>query len=196
MAEIKRSILFGKLNTLGYKAMEGGTTFCKMRGNPYVELVHWLHQVIQAPDSDILRILLHFGIDSSRLALDIIEALDNLPRGATSIMNFSPHLEAAIERGWVYGSLLFNDNRIRTGHIVIALVKTRELNDVFKGISREFARIKSDALSDNFATIVAGSSEDALAEPLVGSPEYSLPGPAINFCPGCGYNLKALRTGN
>jgi type VI secretion system protein VasG len=43
MAEIKRSILFGKLNPLAYKAIESATIFSKMRGNPYVELVHWLN---------------------------------------------------------------------------------------------------------------------------------------------------------
>ena len=43
MAEINRTALFGKLNSLAYKSVESATVFCKMRGNPYVELVHWLH---------------------------------------------------------------------------------------------------------------------------------------------------------
>ena len=42
MTEISRVALFGKLNKLGYQAVEGATVFCKMRGNPYVELVHWM----------------------------------------------------------------------------------------------------------------------------------------------------------
>jgi len=41
MTDISRVALFGKLNSLGYKAIESATVFCKMRGNPYVELVHW-----------------------------------------------------------------------------------------------------------------------------------------------------------
>jgi len=168
MAEIKRSILFGKLNTLAYKAMEGATVFCKMRGNPYVELVHWLQQILQTPDSDMRHIVKHFGIDVSRLAADVIASLDKLPRGATSISNFSPHLESAVERGWVYGSLLYGENRVRTGHIVVGLVKTRELADVFTGISREFTKIKSDTLADDFANIVAGSPEEAMSEPAGG----------------------------
>ena len=47
MSEISRTALFGKLNSLAYKAIEGATVFCKMRGNPYVELVHWLQQILQ-----------------------------------------------------------------------------------------------------------------------------------------------------
>ena len=49
MTEINRSTLFGKLNSLAYKAIEGATVFCKLRGNPYVELVHWIQQILQTP---------------------------------------------------------------------------------------------------------------------------------------------------
>ena len=53
MTEINRTALFGKLNPIAYRSIEGATVFCKLRGNPYVELVHWLHQIVQAPDSAI-----------------------------------------------------------------------------------------------------------------------------------------------
>src|ERR1700712_3644431 len=99
MSEISRASLFGKLNSLGYKAIEGATVFCKLRGNPYVELVHWLHQILQAQDSDIHRIVRHCQIDASRLSADMTAALDRLPRGATSISDFAPQIEEAVERG-------------------------------------------------------------------------------------------------
>ena len=83
MSEISRSALFGKLNSLAYKAIEGATVFCKLRGNPYVELVHWMQQILQTPDSDLHRIVRHFELDPSRLAKDVTDALDRLPRGAT-----------------------------------------------------------------------------------------------------------------
>src|SRR6266446_1318178 len=162
MAEIKRSILFGKLNPIAYKAVESATIFCKMRGNPYVELVHWLFQLIQQADSDLQRIFRHFGLDASRLATDLTTALDKLPRGATSISDFSPHLEEAVERGWVFGSLLFGDTHIRTGHIIVGLLKTPTLRNVFLSLSKEFAKIKLETLTDDFARVVAGSPEDSL----------------------------------
>ncbi|HEV8028474.1 MAG TPA: Clp protease N-terminal domain-containing protein, partial [Stellaceae bacterium] len=79
MTEISRAALFGKLNSLGYRAIESATVFCKMRGNPYVELVHWLHQILQQQDSDIHRIIKYFGLDAGRLAKDVVDALDRLP---------------------------------------------------------------------------------------------------------------------
>jgi type VI secretion system protein VasG len=163
MAEINRTALFGKLNELGYKALESATVLCKMRGNPYVELAHWIQQILQLPDSDLHRIVRNFEINPSRLAADLTRALDALPRGATAIMDFSPHLEETVERGWVYGSLLFGDHKVRSGHLVVGLLKTSALKHVLLNISGEFAKIKLEALTDRFADLVGGSPEDALA---------------------------------
>lgn len=46
--EISRQALFGRLNPSLFKAIESATAFCKLRGNPYVELVHLLHQLRHA----------------------------------------------------------------------------------------------------------------------------------------------------
>src|SRR5688572_21899929 len=112
MSEINRAALFGKLNSLAYKGIESATVFCKMRGNPYVEMVHWLHQILQVADSDLHRIIAHFDFNHSRLAKDLTESLDKLPRGASSISDLSSHVEEAAERGWVYGTLMFGDSQV------------------------------------------------------------------------------------
>lgn len=163
MAEISRVKLFGKLNHVCYKAIEGATVFCKLRGNPYVEWVHWLSQLVQLADSDLHRIFKHFGVDSSRLAKDITEALDKLPRGSTAISDFSPHISDSVEQGWVYATLLFGETQVRSGYLLVGVLKTKTLNSALLGISREFEKIKAEKLSDEFAQIVSGSPEDGLA---------------------------------
>jgi type VI secretion system protein VasG len=163
MGEISRVALFGKLNSLAYKAMEGAAVFCKLRGNPYVELEHWLQQILHTQDSDLHRIVKHFEIDASRLAKDLTEALDRLPRGSTSISDLSTHVENAVERGWVYGSLMFGETRVRTGHLVVGTLKTPSLRHALLNISRQFERVKIDILADEFRNVVAGSPEDHLA---------------------------------
>ena len=165
MAAIRRSALFSKLNPTAYKSVESATLFCKMRGNPNVELVHWLHQILAGQDSDLHRIVKNFGLDASRLAADLTAQLDKLPRGATAISNFSIHLEGAVERGWVFASLLFNATRVRTGHLVIGLLKTPDLAPFFVGLSREFPKINVETLTDNFAGITAGSPEEGTDQP-------------------------------
>jgi type VI secretion system protein VasG len=162
MSEISRSALFGKLNSLAYKAIEGATVFCKLRGNPYVELVHWFQQILQTPDSDMHRIIRHFELDQSRVAKDMTDALDRLPRGATSISDLSSHVESAVERGWVYATLMFGESQVRTGHLVVGILKTPSLRNALLGMSRQFEGIKLDTLTEDFVRIVGGSPEEKL----------------------------------
>ena len=162
MSAIKRSTLFGKLNSLCYKAIEGATVFCKLRGNPYVELGHWVHQLLNLQDSDVHRIVQHFELDASRMATDLTTYLDQLPRGATAITDFSPHLEQAVERTWIYATLLFSDSQIRSGYLVYGILNTEGLKNVLLGFSPEWSKVKVDALGEAFESIVGGSPEDGL----------------------------------
>jgi type VI secretion system protein VasG len=163
MSEISRAALFGKLNSLGYKAIEAATVFCKLRGNPHVEMAHWLFQILQSQDSDFHRIVRHYEVDPARLAADLTRSLDALPRGATSISDFSPHIDDAVERGWVYGTLLYKESAVRTGHLVVGMLKTNSLRNMLYAISPEFKKLKSEALAEDFSRLTSGSPEEKLA---------------------------------
>jgi type VI secretion system protein VasG len=163
MSEITRFALFGKLNSLAYRAIESATVFCKLRGNPYVELVHWFNQILQLPDSDVHHILHEFRIDPARLARDLTTTLDQLPRGATSISDLSSHVEEAVERGWVYGTLLFGESQVRTGHLLVGILKTPGLRHALTTMSREFDKLKVEQLTDRWSAIIKGSPEESMA---------------------------------
>ncbi|MEM7755078.1 MAG: type VI secretion system ATPase TssH [Planctomycetota bacterium] len=162
MAEISLKSLFGKLNSLCYKSSEAATVFCKMRGNPRVELVHFIHQILQLQDSDLHRIIRHFDLNAAQLASDITTALDRLPRGASSIAGFSGELEEGIERAWTYSTLLFGESSIRSGHILFGVMKTKSLMRALSSISDQFDKIGADTLSDGWETICGESPEARL----------------------------------
>ncbi|MGV7204068.1 type VI secretion system ATPase TssH [Xanthomonas citri] len=162
MAEISRSALFGKLNPLAYRGIESATVFCKLRGNPDVELVHWLHQLLQLQDSDLHRIIKYFQLNPSTLARDVTAALDGLPRGSTAVTDLSANVEEAVERGWVYASLSFGEAQVRTGSLVVGMLSVRGLRHALLTISKEFDKLKPAVLNERFAEIVAGSPEDGL----------------------------------
>lgn len=162
MSEISRIALFGKLNKLGYQAVESATVFCKMRGNPYVEIVHWMHQIFQGQDSDLHRIAQHYDLDPGRVAAEMTRALDALPRGASTISDLSDHLMDAMERGWVWGSLLYSSNQVRTGHLLLGMLKTPALRNILTNMSPELAKIGADDLADNFNAATDGSPEERL----------------------------------
>ena len=159
MSEISRSALFGRLNPTSLKAIETATGFCKMRGNPYVEVAHWLHILLQDPRNDVGAIRTKFGIDDATMARDTVSALDALPRGATAISDFSPQIEEAIEKGWLYASLMFAAGRVRTGHLILGMLKTPQLRNALLSISGEWRKVQAEKLGDEFNQICAGSSE-------------------------------------
>ncbi len=161
MPDISRTASFGKLSPVAYKAIEGATVFCKLRGNPFVELQHWIAQILSAPDSDLHRIVRHYELDGSALAADLTQALDRLPRGASSISDISSFVDTAVERAWVYGSLMFGERQARTGHLLIGMLKTASLRGALLAISRQFERVNVDDLCSRFATLLAQSPEAA-----------------------------------
>jgi type VI secretion system protein VasG len=163
MGNISRVKLFGKLNNLGYKAIEGATVFCKLRGNQYVEMLHWFHQILQLQNSDIHCIARAFNIDASRLASDMTQALDRLPRGATSISDLSPHIEESVQQAWVWSSLKFGESQVRTGHVIVAMLNYANLRNVLYAMSKEFERIRLDTLTDDFDKICAKSPENGMS---------------------------------
>ena len=172
MADISRVALFGKLNSLCYQAIESSTVFCKLRGNPYVELVHWLQQLLQLTDCDLLRLVRHYGLDTSVLARDLAAALDRLPRGSTSVTDLSSQVEETVERAWVYATLMLGETQVRSGHLLLALLKTPALRNGLYGVSREFNKVGVDDLSEQFDTLLNGSPE-ALMEAREG---HQMPG--------------------
>ena len=165
MADISRVALFGKLNSLCYRAIESSTVFSKLRGNPYVELVHWLQQLLQLTDCDLLRLVRHYGIDASVLARDLAAALDRLPRGSTSVTDLSSQVEETVERAWVYATLMFGDTQVRSGHLLLALLKTPALRNGLYGVSREFNKVVVDDLSVQFDTLLNDSPEALMNAP-------------------------------
>src|SRR6185437_6231772 len=101
--------------------------------------------------------------------------------------------ENAVERGWVYGSLMFGDARVRSATLLFGMLKTTSLRNVLYAISREFQKIEPDVLGSEMASIVKGSPEDAeiAAEAAAGG---AAPGEASGAMPAAAMGKQeALR---
>ena len=181
MSNISRVSLFAKLNPVAFKSVEGATVLCKLRGNPYVQLVHWVAQILQQDDSDWHHILRHFELDASAVLADVQRALERQPGGAQGISDLSESITNAVERAWVYASLMFGAHKIRTGHVLVALLKTDFLSQELLKISPRFKQIPEAALSENFAQLVEHSAEQSLLSTDV--PLRALPGQASGAMP-------------
>ncbi|MBH9577746.1 type VI secretion system ATPase TssH [Inhella proteolytica] len=159
MTDISRIRLFAKLGPTTYKALDAAATFCKLRGNPHVELVHWLHQLRQVEKSDLNLIIKGFGLDESLLQADFIKALDKLPRGHSSLSDLSTHIDGAVEQAWTYCSVMYGTDVIRSGHLLIGMLRGATSKNALLAISRQFERIKFEKLTEDFDQLTEGSAE-------------------------------------
>ena len=157
--KLKRIQLFKKLDKTAYQAIESATVLAKTRGNPYVELAHVLNQILLTRNTDLHQIIASCGIDEAHLSKDLIESMDALPRGASSIEDFSPDIESVIKEAWMLCSLVFTEKLIRTGHLILAAKLNPELSRKLHSISSEFKKINGDILEDNFIETVRNSDE-------------------------------------
>ncbi|QRZ14445.1 type VI secretion system ATPase TssH (plasmid) [Paracoccus methylovorus] len=156
---VKRKELVGRLNPLCLRAFSEGARNAKARGNPYVELVHFVAALAGAQDSDLALIVDAAGSDAARLEGDLARALDALPRGASAVEEFSDHIFHAIQEGWTLASLERGSDQVRSGDILIACLKTPVLEGLLLRISPEFDRIDPDRMTADLPGILAGSAE-------------------------------------
>ena len=159
MAEISRSSLFKRLSTQGFNALESAHAFARLRENPYVELSHWLHQILQSDDTDVHAIIEGLNLDRGQIQSELEAALEKLPRGATSVQDFSPHLDGLVERAFVFGSLQYGSPKVRTGHLLLALLQTASLTGILKNASPTLAGINADQLFESLPKLTSGSAE-------------------------------------
>lgn len=155
----KRKELVAKLNATGVRAFKAAADTAKLRGNPYVELAHFIQQLVLSERSDVQMIVADAGLDVSRLTADMTRAIDKLPYGATSVEEFSDHIFHAIQEGWNLATLEFGVEEVRSAHILLACLKTPALEGLVSKISAEFDKIDADGVISRFADVTEGSLE-------------------------------------
>ena len=161
----KRKELVGKLNPTCLRAFKAAADAAKLRGNPYVELVHFIEQLVLSDRSDVQLILADAGVDAARVAGDMTRAVDKLPYGATSIEEFSDHIFHAIQEAWNLATLEFGNEEVRSAYIMVACLKTPVLEGLVSKISTEFDKIDADSVVARFADVVEGSLEGSATGP-------------------------------
>jgi len=180
--------LIGRLNDTCRNALEGAAGLCLSRTNYDVDVEHLLVKLGETPDTDFHRVLRRFEIDESRLAKDLVRSLDRLKTGNTRTPALSPRLPKLVEEAWLVGSIDFGASRVRSAHILLALLEKDEFARLAREISKEFAAISVETLRKEFDKIVSGSVEDRDAAALGETPAGDAAGGAMGV-PG---RTKAL----
>ncbi len=167
-ADISVESVAGKLNRVGYEAFILALRQAKTTGNRNIELGHWLFQLLQKDRTDIALTADRFKLDRGKLLADATAVVNSFRKNETEMPGISNQVADALDRGWHYATLLFGETQIRTGHLLVAMLKSIELRRALIGVSQEFAKIPVDEVAVSHRSIWEGSDEGNL-RPMDGS---------------------------
>jgi type VI secretion system protein VasG len=168
MADISLEAVAGKLNRVGYEAFFKALRQAKGAGNRNVELAHWLAHILQSDRTDIGLTADHFKLDRGKLMTDVTAVVNGFRKNETEMPAVSNTVMDLLDRGWHYATLFFGETQIRTGHVLVGALQSRELARAFTNVSPEFAKVSVDLLTGEYRKIWAGSEEENL-RPMDGS---------------------------
>ncbi|MGN7985021.1 type VI secretion system ATPase TssH [Burkholderia sp. 22313] len=154
--------LITKLNPLCRHAAERAASACLARGHYEVDLEHLFLALLDEATGDLPLALRASRVDPHALRADLERELTRLKTGNTRTPVFSVHLIALFEQAWLIASLDSQLGRIRSGHLLLALLTAPDLAQFAQRMSSQFAEMNVTDLKHKFDEIMAGSSE---AEP-------------------------------
>jgi len=181
--------LVGRLNDTCRNALEGAAGLCLSRTNYDVEIEHILAKLLEQDDTDLHKICSHYEVNIDRLTKDVGDALDRLKTGNSRTPGLSDRLPRWIQDAWLLASVDFGAARVRSGHMVLALVLNESTARIAREISREFNHISAESLQTKLAEITADSSEERDAVALGETAATSDGAPIASGVPG---KTKAL----
>src|SRR5690606_30276836 len=157
--------LVGRLNDVSRGALEGAAGLCLSRTNYDVEIEHILAKILEQDDTDLHKIAAHFEVNLDRLTKDVSSALDRLKSGNSRTPGLSDRIPRWIQDAWLLASVDYGAARVRTGHLVLALLAGDSMARIARDISKEFSHISVEALQSDLETITGDSAEarDAVA---------------------------------
>jgi type VI secretion system protein VasG len=168
VSDISLETVTGKLNRVGYDAFMKALRQAKGAGNRNLELAHWLFFMLANDRSDISLTVDHYKLDRARIGKDIAAAIEGFRKKETEMPGIATQITDLLDRGWYYATLFFGETQIRTGHLLIGALKSRELRRALTQISAQFGQINDDILASE-ARKVWGQSDEENLRPMDGS---------------------------
>ena len=161
MSSIDLKSVVGKLNPICRRALEAAAGLCLSRTNYNVEIEHWLLKLLEAADSDIVRVLRHYEVDPARVSRELTRSLDELKTGNARAPELSLEIVDWMREAWLLGSLKCGSTQISSGYLLAAVLGERMLSTRLLGSSQELNKISAQRLEQELSALIAGTAEDA-----------------------------------
>jgi type VI secretion system protein VasG len=179
MADVNLRSLIAHCNESCHKALEAAAGLTLARTHYNVEIEHLLLALLDRPGSDIPAILRYCDIDAGRVAAELSRALDGLRRGNARAPAMSPDIVDLLKQAWLLTSLEYAAARIRSGHLLLALLSDDGLARHLRDASPLLGAIGAERLARELDAATAASTEVATVTPAPSdAPGQTPAGPA------------------
>ena len=158
MITVDIKTLLGRLNTFCTRALEGAAGLCVSRTHYEVTVEHVFAKILEEPQSDMSLVLRNFDVDPGNVRKVLGQTIEELRTGNAGKPVFSPLLLEWIQDAWLMASVDLEENRIRSGALLLAfLARPIQLGegryiDLLRAVGRE-------SLLSKFGSVVKGSIE-------------------------------------
>ncbi|MBX3618835.1 MAG: type VI secretion system ATPase TssH [Rhizobacter sp.] len=168
--------LISKLNDTTRRAAERAASLCMARGHYEVDLEHVFLALLEAPQSDFAVLCARAGISTTELQRDLESEIGRFKAGNSRTPVFSQHLPVLLEHAWLIASLESHTTRIRSAHLLLALLTEPSLSQLAYRGSKLFVKFKLEELKHKLPELTRGSQESAetlrdAGAPVAGSDE-------------------------
>ncbi|CAH0279288.1 Chaperone protein ClpB [Massilia sp. Bi118] len=161
--DINLKTLIGKLNDTSRTAATRAASICVGFGQYEVDIEHLFLALLEQPSSDFVVAARGAGISLTALETDLRKEVERLPGGSGRTPVFSRHLPVLFEHAWLIASLgqpaPGQEQRIRSGHLLLALLAEPGLAQLAQRASSCFVDFPVDRLKHDFDRLTRGSSE-------------------------------------
>ncbi|GJI99525.1 protease associated ATPase ClpB [Duganella rhizosphaerae] len=157
-------ILIGKLNDTTRLAATRAASICVALGQYEVEVEHLFLALLEQQRCDVALIVRQCGVSTEALEADLHHEVSQFKTGSTRTPVFSRQLPLLLEHAWLIASLATpQPDRIRSAHLLVALLTEPELSQLAQRASPLFGEIPIDEVKHKLEKYTHGSQEETAA---------------------------------
>lgn len=156
--------LIGKLNDTTRLAATRAASICVALGQYEVEVEHLFLALLEQERCDVVLIARQSSVVVDALEADLHHEISQFKTGSTRTPVFSRHLPLLLEHAWLIASLATpQPDRIRSAHLLVALLTEPDLAQLALRASPLFVRIPIDEVKHKLEKYTHGSQEETAA---------------------------------
>jgi type VI secretion system protein VasG len=170
MVAIDLKSLISRLDDHCRRALEAAAGLTLSRTHYNVEIEHWLMKLAEGTDTDFAAIFRQYDVDHGRFVIDLNKGLDKMKTGNSRAPALSPEIVDLGKQAWLLASVEHGLSRIRSGHLLWALLADETLARRAREASGQLLKIQPELLKRDMLTITANSVEAQTAPSAVDGP--------------------------